>query len=439
MNDKNFNSVLLLAILITIIAIIAVDFIPDKRLTLTPAKDARLYLLSETMPDGSVTSEWTRDDHSQWRCQYPENFAGNYFACTLTLDLSKSATEGLNLSEYSQLNLTMDYQGSANKIRIAIRNYDSTYSAPNDGNSTKFNAIQIHTQELNKEIHLALSSFSVADWWLGQYNIPLAKSQPELNNAMAITLDFAERLKPGIHLLTLNKLELQGEWISTEHWYLAILSIWMAGIFIYAIRRLFELNAQTKHDIQIINQLSNTNEQLKEETSKFRRLSTVDPLTQTYNRFGIDQIVASMAGQDHTNSSDKRNYSLIVIDIDHFKQVNDQHGHDTGDKVLQHVASTIQQHLGTGDYVGRWGGEEFVVIMPEADKIAAMGLAEIIRTAISNSPCKADTPLSVTASFGIGQQHPNEDFASCFKRTDNALYKAKEQGRNRCIFAEEYL
>jgi hypothetical protein len=91
-------------------------------------------------------------------------------------------------SEYSQLNLTMNYQGSANKIRIAIRNYDSAYSRPDDGNSTKFNAIQVHALELTKEIHLALSSFAVADWWLSQYNILLSKSLSELNNAMVITL-----------------------------------------------------------------------------------------------------------------------------------------------------------------------------------------------------------------------------------------------------------
>lgn len=188
MNDKNFNSMLLLAILITVISVIGIHLIPHKRLTLAPAEDARLYLLSETLPDGTVTSEWTRDDHTQWRCQYPENFTGNYFACTLTLDLSKSINQGIDLSEYSQLNLTMNYQGSANKIRIAIRNYDSAYSRPDDGNSTKFNAIQVHTLELTKEIHLALSFFAVADWWLSQYNTPLSKSLSELNNAMVITL-----------------------------------------------------------------------------------------------------------------------------------------------------------------------------------------------------------------------------------------------------------
>jgi diguanylate cyclase (GGDEF)-like protein len=90
-----------------------------------------------------------------------------------------------------------------------------------------------------------------------------------------------------------------------------------------------------------------------------------------------------------------------------------------------------------GDYVGRWGGEEFIVLLPGASKTTAMGLAEIIRAAIFNSQCETDKPLSVTASFGVGQQLPGEDFASCFKRTDNALYKAKEQGRNCCIYADE--
>ena len=439
MNDKNFNSILLLAIVITVLAVVAVHFIPHKRLTLVPATDARLYLLSETLQDGTISSKWTRDDHTQWQCQYPENFTGDYFACTLTLDLSKSTSEGIDLSEYSQLNLSMDYQGSANKIRIAIRNYDGAYSKPEDGNSTKFNAIQVHTQELTKEIHLPLSSFAVADWWLRQYNIPLAKSLPELNNAMVITLDFAEPLKPGTHQLTLNKLELEGEWISAERWYLIVLSTWMAGIFIYAIRRLLELNEQTKHDIQIINQLSNTNEQLQEETDKFRRLSTVDPLTQTYNRFGIDQIVASLKGHGYIKMPNHPDYALMMIDIDHFKRVNDQRGHDTGDRVLQHVASTIQQHLRAGDYVGRWGGEEFIVIMPGASKTTAMELAETIRTAIFKSQCEPEKPLSITASFGVGQQLPNEDFASCFKRTDTALYQAKAQGRNCCVYAEETL
>jgi diguanylate cyclase (GGDEF)-like protein len=199
------------------------------------------------------------------------------------------------------------------------------------------------------------------------------------------------------------------------------------------------LNAQTQHDTQIINQLSNTNEQLREETNKFRRLSTVDPLTQLYNRFGIDQIIASLSGHGYLETSTAPKYALIIIDIDHFKHINDERGHDTGDLVLQQVAKTIQTHLRAGDYVGRWGGEEFIVIMPGSSKKSAMEMAETIREAIVTTPNNLGAPLLVSASFGVSERNEDEDFASCFKRADNALYKAKAQGRNRCVYADEQL
>lgn len=88
--------------------------------------------------------------------------------------------------------------------------------------------------------------------------------------------------------------------------------------------------------------------------------------------------------------------------------------------------------------MGRWWwGEEFIVIMPSTNKTTAMELAEIIRATILNPQCEAEKPLSVAASVGAGQQLPNEDFASCFKRTDTALYQAKAQGRNCCVYAAE--
>lgn len=439
MNDKSFNSILLMAIVFTAILIIGVHFIPDKKLMLLPDATARVYLLTQPLPDGSPSSEWTNDTHTAWKCTYPDNYHIDYFSCAVTLDLSKTADTGMDLSNYEQFILHLNYSGSANKVRIAIRNFNPVYSKTSDSNSTKFNAIQIHTSELNKENHIALSAFAAADWWLGQYNIPLSRSAPEMDNALVITVDFGEPIPPGIHAFSIEKLELQGEWLHIEYWYLAILCAWMLGIFIYAIKRLLELHAQTKYDIQIINQLSNTNEQLKQETDKFRRLSTVDPLTQLYNRFGIDQIIASLSGNSYMQTPDNPHYSLLVIDIDHFKRINDQRGHDTGDLVLQHIAKTIQQNLRAGDYVGRWGGEEFVAIMPGANKKTAMMIAELIREAIASSQCCPEKPLAISASFGVSERHIDEDFASCFKRADNALYKAKEQGRNCSVYAENNL
>lgn len=437
MNDKSLNSILLAAILVTLLLIVGVHFIPDKRLALISNPSIPLFLNSEPLPDGTPSSEWTNEEHTSWQCNYPDNFDGNYFPCGITMDLSSTIDQGRDLSGYENLTIHMNYTGPANKVRIAIRNYNPAYSNIEDRNSTKFNAVHLHTKDLNREHKLALTALTVADWWLNQFNIPLAQAAPEFTNAISITIDFGGPEQPGTHQFLIEKFELHGEWISTEHWYLGILCLWMLGIFIFAIKKLIELNAQTQYDTHIINQLSNTNEQLREETNKFRRLSTVDPLTQLYNRFGIDQIVASLANQNHPETS--ANYALIITDIDHFKKINDQYGHDNGDLVLQHITNLIQDKMRANDFVGRWGGEEFVMIMPGASAKTAMSVAEAIRNTLANSKVKLNGEIQLSASFGVSEHQPNEDFATCFKRADNALYKAKELGRNRCVLADDKL
>jgi len=439
MNEKKLSSILLIAIFLTLVAILGAQLLPPKHLGLENNLHKNLFLHSEILPDGTPSAEYDDTGHTKWHCNVPQNFTGDYFACSFGMNLSNSPTQGVDLSNFSKLNLKLNYRGSANKIRIAIRNYNTSYSTPEDGNSTKFNSVQIHAHELKQETYFNLTAFSVGEWWLNQYNIPLKNAQPDISNAMVVTIDFAEKLSPGRHEFELEKLEFEGEWVSTEHWYLVILIIWMLGIFIFAIYQLIQLHQQTQHDTRTINELNTSNEQLKLETNKFRKLSTVDPLTQIYNRFGIDQIVASLSGRGHITATTQTGYGLMVIDIDHFKRVNDQRGHDTGDQVLQQIAKVIQEHLRAGDYAGRWGGEEFIVILPDTSQATAMKLAEVMRNAIFNAKYQTEKPLTVSASFGISLQLPQEDFASCFKRADNALYKAKHQGRNCCIYAEAHI
>jgi len=437
MNDKHFSSLLIVAIFATLLAVIAVHYFPEKRYTVIPSSNARIYLDSAKLPDGTVTSEWLDDSHNNFRCNVPPDFTGSYFNCSLVADLSSSATKGINLAKYKYLELQISYVGGANRMRVAVRNYNSAYSNTNDANSSKFNAAVIHTSELVKPLRLPLTAFSVSDWWIGQYNIPILQAQPEMTNALALTIDLAGNLTPGKHDISVQKLEFIGEWISPENWYLFILGCWMLGIFGFAAYRLVQLYRKTRADSKIIEELATNNEQLKTETDKFRRLSTVDALTQSYNRFGIDKVVSTLMAASHDRFKSTPNFALIVIDIDHFKRVNDRRGHDAGDRVLQKISAIVQDSIRAVDFLGRWGGEEFVVIMPNTGKEFAGELAERIRIAVSESVFEPEQPLYVTASFGIGAQHKDEDFPSTFKRVDNALYKAKEMGRNCCVLAED--
>jgi diguanylate cyclase (GGDEF)-like protein len=217
------------------------------------------------------------------------------------------------------------------------------------------------------------------------------------------------------------------------------LSLWLFGIFTYQLNQLRLARKQRSADSELIFTLNNDNKYLQEETSKFRRLSTVDLLTQTYNRFGIDQVVnALIAAKTHMSMPGEIPlFCLILFDIDYFKKVNDSYGHDVGDIVLQKISNNIQEELRPFDYLGRWGGEEFLIILPRTEMYVGFDLAEVLRKKLASTPIEVNSVnLQLTASFGVASCWDG-DYASAFKRVDDALYQAKHSGRNRTVIAED--
>ncbi|PUA27603.1 MAG: GGDEF domain-containing protein [Cellvibrio sp. 79] len=440
MNDKHFSSALLLATLVTLIAVIAQKFFPEKRLTVWPNTNYVNYFYTTSNNNENSPAYWLNQDQGLWRCAYPADDKSEYFACSFNILFAEKLNRGIDLSGYTHMNLKFDYSGSAKKLRIFLRNFDPAYSKVEDTNSTKFHSMILYTPDLKKELSINLDEFVVADWWLGQYDIPRHLSRPEMNNVSSFGIDYVEGKQPGNHDIKIEKIEFVGGWISAENWYLLILGCWMLGIFIFAITRLVQLQRQTKYDVQVINQLNTTNEQLKEEKDKFRRLSTVDPLTQTYNRFGIDQIVSMICNIEPSHlNQDAPRFALIIVDIDHFKRINDRRGHDTGDRVLQMISAIIAKGIRAQDFLGRWGGEEFIIILPNTRKEFAIALAEKLRFMIYDTEFEPENPIAITASFGISDKRDDEDFATTFKRADIALYAAKAQGRNCSVMAEDQL
>ncbi len=121
--------------------------------------------------------------------------------------------------------------------------------------------------------------------------------------------------------------------------------------------------------------------------------------------------------------------SLALLDIDHFKQVNDRFGHPTGDKVLATVASTVASCLRSGDKIVRWGGEEFLLIMPGCEEASAVATLERCRHSVLQA-CSALLPMPITLCAGVGQVGPLQALSDCIERIDQALYRAKQAGRN---------
>ena len=162
--------------------------------------------------------------------------------------------------------------------------------------------------------------------------------------------------------------------------------------------------------------------------------ATRDPLTGCYNRREFDQqIENAVAASKRHNTA----LSLFMLDIDHFKHVNDTYGHQAGDVVLKKVADLIQQNVRTHDILARYGGEEFIAVLPAAEKKEAIALAERLRHKIERTVIPTDSGnIRITASFGISslplseQMSNGSDIQALIEEADSMLYKAKRNGRN---------
>lgn len=164
----------------------------------------------------------------------------------------------------------------------------------------------------------------------------------------------------------------------------------------------------------------------KIEYEKLNYIAYFDALTGIYNRRKFNELFLT---EYKRAKRYKRDLCGIFFDIDHFKIVNDTYGHDIGDIVLQELSTLVQKHVRETDFFARWGGEEFIILLPETNIENALTLAEHIRKNILE---KTFTKIgNITVSFGITQLKGKEQQKTFLKRLDNALYKAKKEGRNR--------
>jgi diguanylate cyclase len=173
---------------------------------------------------------------------------------------------------------------------------------------------------------------------------------------------------------------------------------------------------------------------LRDELQRARREAMTDTLTGLSNRKVFDQTLSQLV---RLRQEEHIDFSLIIMDIDHFKKINDRYGHLIGDRVLQQLAHQTMRKIRRTDVAARYGGEEFGILLPRTCLDQARQIAETIRLSIGHiNMRRTDTGEvigNITASFGVAQYHPSESKTDLIGRADRAMYAAKQKGRNRTV------
>lgn len=191
-------------------------------------------------------------------------------------------------------------------------------------------------------------------------------------------------------------------------------------------------NAGYQNDLEV--RVAERTHALEQALAESHVLATTDSLTGLYNRRHMEQLI-------HEEVKRARRYgqptALILVDIDHFKDVNDRYGHPMGDAVLRILSDVLRRHLRQSDATCRWGGEEFLILLPQIDLATAASVAEKLRLAVANSNFGLAIPLHI--SLGVADLRSTESAGEWIKRADQALYSAKHLGRNQVALAGDHV
>ncbi|MEW8492505.1 MAG: GGDEF domain-containing protein [Candidatus Thiodiazotropha taylori] len=199
-----------------------------------------------------------------------------------------------------------------------------------------------------------------------------------------------------------------------------------------------ELATETTKLEQELTDSSSVINELMNELAYIKKQAIYDALTGVLNRRGFDEKLNALISDSKVNMD--LNFCIIIIDLDHFKRINDQYGHITGDKVLFSIGKLLSERTKGLDNCARFGGEEFAILMPETQLTSAYNVAENLRILVTKiklkRPSTGEIIDDISASFGVGAYRRGEKKENFLDRCDKALYRAKRLGRNRVIIAD---
>ncbi|MEK8032016.1 GGDEF domain-containing protein [Ideonella sp. DXS29W] len=354
-----------------------------------------------------------------------------YRFCELQFGLGE-APQGLDLSHYDTIEIVMSARAAqaAVPVRVFIRSFHPRYSALGDEGSLKVHEITFTPADYRGALAFPLSQIGVASWWVDEHPLPLEFIAQDLTHVVSLSVATAGKVDAGLHTLAVERIELHGKWISAGTLGLGLVGMWAATMLVCLVIDSLAARRHLRRSSALQTSLRRLNATLQSQANDLARQARQDALSGALNRHGLTE---ALIGQTRLGDAALFPAALVFIDIDHFKQINDRHGHAVGDEVIRGLAELVRAQVQREDLLARWGGEEFLLLCQATPMAEAYGIAERLRQAVA----QADWParLQVSCSFGVAEWSRGQDLDDAIRRADEAMYQAKRQGRDRVVCA----
>lgn len=429
-SEKFDNLIILILLAATVTILLAHHFSLNRTLTI----DSNTSLPIKTITDQSTgrgksqASFSKTNDHLLLDCQIVESdYAWPFceLAISLAFDDDGKLTKPMDLSTFTEVKISAKYDGNLpNGIRFYLRAYNERYASYQDENSWKYNAIEYWPESNDYPVTIPMKSLQVATWWMLEQEIPIRYSAPEFDQIMVIEIATASGISPGDYKIIIERIEFKGKVFSNRAVFISIIIMWVAAAVVSLIINLRRSRFKLTKALRKAKELRQLNRLLNVESQALKDRVERDPLTGALNRSGIETLF----------TDEIKIISLIFIDIDHFKRINDNYGHSVGDDILVEFTKLISENCRSTDFLARWGGEEFLLVCPNTKLNEAQELAEDIRLLIVEKVWTHQ--IRLTSSFGVAQRL-RESAADFIERADQALYTAKARGRNTVVVSHD--
>jgi len=357
-------------------------------------------------------------------CEIRPGFAWPF--CTLVFELGRPP-QGLDLSSYETVEVSAAIDGPepTRQLRLFVLNFNPAYSVATAPDSAKVQEF-VYDPSLHPTLNARLGQFTVSSWWSNSHLLKVEHIGTEFDNVVAVQLSTGGNVQPGSHVLTLKRIAFVGKWIPTSSLRLGVIALWLLAGAVYLLAFVLRVRSELAATRYGKAALERMNRELRDEAGELKQAARRDALTGVLNRRGLRDELAHAAGRGDDQFFP---LAIVFIDIDHFKRINDVHGHHVGDEVIRQMADVVARAIQRDDILARWGGEEFLVFFPCTTLPDAQAIAERLRRSLAQHPWPHGQP--VTGSFGVAQARAGDDLVDGIRRADEAMYAAKCNGRNR--------